>query len=195
MVHVKRGGFDSRGSLALPQWLFLILQALKLAGSETPLQSTLPLLPYFLLCVIKMSLFVQESVATGTPQGASGNTNSETPGSNSLSPLYGQGSPLLVFSPSSCTSHGSLDSDSLSATSATLKRKEFCIPRRWKPSIMAAISEKRLQPETRNEIVRDLVTHMYAHTDKPDAKFTQMVARLLVKEYPFMADSGSSASV
>ena len=60
---------------------------------------------------------------------------------------------------------------------------------------MAAISEKCLQPETRNAIVRDLVTHMYAHTYTPDAKFTQMVTRVLVKEYPFMADSGSSTSV
>ena len=50
-----------------------------------------------------------------------------------------------------------------------------------------------------NEIVRDLVTHIYALTDKPTPAFVDDVARLLVNKYPFMADSvtisGSSASV
>lgn len=63
---------------------------------------------------------------------------------------------------------------------------------------MNAISQERLYPpELRNEIVRDLVTHIYAHTEKPTPAFVGDVAKLLVMKYPFMADSvtGSSAFV
>ena len=64
-------------------------------------------------------------------------------------------------------------------------KRDFTIPTKWKPSIMFAISEKKLNPEVRNEIVRDLITHMYGFVDKPSPK----VARMLVEKYPFMADS------
>ena len=64
---------------------------------------------------------------------------------------------------------------------------------------MAAIRDKRLYPDIRNEIVRDLVTHMYGHVDRPTMGFTNKAASLLVQKYPFMADSsvglGTSASV
>lgn len=73
------------------------------------------------------------------------------------------------------------------------------IPRMWKPSIMFAISEKRLYPDVRNEIVRDLVTHMYGNVDKPDSPSVTKIAKSLVERYPFMADSvttsGSTAYV
>ncbi len=57
---------------------------------------------------------------------------------------------------------------------------------------MSAISSKRLSPDVRNEIVRDLVTHMYANIDKPGALFVSKVADKLIKTYPFMADSSES---
>ena len=66
--------------------------------------------------------------------------------------------------------------------------------------MMTAIAQKRLYPPgVRNEIVRDLVTHIYAHVEKPSVAFVTEVAGLLVKTYPFMADSvtipGASAYV
>ena len=80
-----------------------------------------------------------------------------------------------------------------------MRRKEISIPKKWKPSITLAIADKKLNPEVRNEIVRDLVTHMYGHVDKPDPSLAANVANLLVARYPFMADSvtgsGSLASV
>ena len=57
---------------------------------------------------------------------------------------------------------------------------------------MTAISKKKLCPEIRNEIVRDLVTHMYGTVDKPTATFVSRVAEMLVDKYPFMADSSAS---
>lgn len=54
---------------------------------------------------------------------------------------------------------------------------------------MAAISSKTLNPEVQNEIVRDIVTHMYANVDKPSPAFISKVAEMLVDEYPFMSDS------
>ena len=54
---------------------------------------------------------------------------------------------------------------------------------------MAAISAKKLNPDIRNEIVRDVVTHMYAYVDKPSTGFINNVAKMLVEKYPFVSDS------
>ena len=64
---------------------------------------------------------------------------------------------------------------------------------------MFAINEKRLNPDVRKEIVRDLVTHIYGHVEKPDIAIGTKIAKLLVEKYPFMADavtcSGSTTYV
>ncbi len=63
--------------------------------------------------------------------------------------------------------------------------------------ISAASAEEKcklLTTATRNEIVRDLVTQMYAHTSKPDRPFCTVVAKSLVKKYPFMKDAGRNVS-
>ena len=48
--------------------------------------------------------------------------------------------------------------------------------------------------EARNEILRDLCTHMYAsllsEKHKPTATLCREVAMKLVEKYPFVADSG-----
>ena len=59
---------------------------------------------------------------------------------------------------------------------------------------MSCIKDKHLTIEARNEIVRDLCTHMYSHmksdSEKPTTKFCREVARKLVSKYPFMSDCG-----
>lgn len=60
---------------------------------------------------------------------------------------------------------------------------------------MGAIKECKLNPETRNEIVRDLVTHMYGYMEKPNASFCNFVAQRLVRQYPFMRDAKGSGHV
>ena len=54
---------------------------------------------------------------------------------------------------------------------------------------MCAITRKKLNPEVRNELVRDIVTHIYGTVDKPNPALIAKVARSLVQRYPFMADS------
>lgn len=54
---------------------------------------------------------------------------------------------------------------------------------------MASIKDEKLTPDTRNEIVRDLVTHMYEYTEKPTSSFCRYVAQRLIQQYPFMRDS------
>lgn len=54
---------------------------------------------------------------------------------------------------------------------------------------MLAIAQKKLCPDIRNEIVRDLVTHIYGQVERPDVTLATKVAKLLVENYPFMADS------
>ena len=53
---------------------------------------------------------------------------------------------------------------------------------------------KRLTPELRNEIVRDIVSTMYAHTCRPNKAFCTDVAKQLVRKYPFMKDTGINVS-
>ncbi|MCG8624298.1 MAG: hypothetical protein MJE68_20180, partial [Proteobacteria bacterium] len=66
----------------------------------------------------------------------------------------------------------------------------FEIPRMWRPSVMSAIEEEELMCDSRNEIVRDLVVHMYAFANRPSPKFCKEAASKLVVAYPFMKDSG-----
>ena len=65
----------------------------------------------------------------------------------------------------------------------------FSIPSKWRPSIMDAIEDKQLTPDVRNEVVRDLVTHMYGFMLKPNSSFCQYCAQRLILKYPFMRDS------
>lgn len=100
--------------------------------------------------------------------------------------------PCSSMSVSPLPSSSSLVSSESSGVCST-SRNEFTIPRKWKPSIMFAISERKLCPDIRNEIVRDLVTHVYGQVDKPDTVLATKVAKLLVEKYPFMADSVTSS--
>lgn len=79
--------------------------------------------------------------------------------------------------------------------------KGFKIPDMWRPSIMSILNDysdgdkaKKLSREIRCEIVRDLVTQMYACTDKPNKAFCSDVAKKLVSKYPFMQDKGEGVS-
>ena len=54
---------------------------------------------------------------------------------------------------------------------------------------MFAIEEKILTPDVRNEIFRDLVTHMYGFMEKPSPSFCKFVAQRLILRYKFMRDS------
>ena len=49
---------------------------------------------------------------------------------------------------------------------------------------------KRLTPDIRNAIVRDLVSTMYAHMIQPNKDFCTKVAKQLVHKYAFMKDVG-----
>ena len=68
---------------------------------------------------------------------------------------------------------------SVIATSpSTVQSKKFCLPDTWRPSIMYAIQaiddgerRKRLTSDIRNEIVRDIVSSMYAFMTQPNKEF------------------------
>ncbi len=60
---------------------------------------------------------------------------------------------------------------------------------------MFAIEEKKLTPDVRNEIVRDLVTHMYGYMEKPTSSFCKFVAQRLILQYQFMRDSKGTGYV
>ena len=92
--------------------------------------------------------------------------------------------------------------DALSiGSSASTVKPDFNIPDIWRPSIMASVNAKSeedkkigLTAAVRNEIVRDLVTQMYAFDAKPERAFCTKVAKLLIKKYPYMKDVGPNVS-
>ena len=91
--------------------------------------------------------------------------------------------------------------DNVSLSSASGLSNSFKILTLWRPTIMACTTaesvdeqKKLLTMSIRNEIVRDLVTQMFAFKPKPDRVFCGTVAKELVKKYPFMKDSGLTTS-
>ncbi len=60
---------------------------------------------------------------------------------------------------------------------------------------MFAIEENKLTPDVRNEVVRDLVTHMYGYMEKPTSSFCKYVAQRLILQYKFMRDSKGTGYV
>lgn len=147
-----------------------------------------------------------------------------TPGSFLSPPSLLSSSPPSLSSPSypttdeSTTPHGyglygpvnllpqlsnSEDNSSVtsSASNSATPIRTFKIPDIWRPSVMECIfaeseaeSRKLLIPTIRNEMVRDLVTQMYAVWQNPSRQNCTEVAKKLVKKYPFMKDEGASVS-
>ena len=56
-----------------------------------------------------------------------------------------------------------------------------------------SVIEEELISDSRNEIVRDLVVHMYAFVSRPSPSFCKEAAKKLVAAYPFMKDSGKGS--
>lgn len=116
------------------------------------------------------------------------------------------GSPQSGFYPSENPDNS--DSASLASSVSSVSSsvsgtipKQFVVPSTWRPSIMSCISASSeeemcqlLTMSIRNEIVRDLVTQMYAIKTKPDRALCTSVAKSLVKKYPLLKDSGKNVS-
>lgn len=117
------------------------------------------------------------------------------------SPPYAQSSSVSPFSsPPYRHETDSDDAVSVGSSSSTV-RPDFNIPDIWRPSIMASVNARSeedkklgLTAAVRNEIVRDLVTQMYAYNAKPDRAFCTKVAKLLIKKYSYMKDVGTNVS-
>lgn len=108
------------------------------------------------------------------------------------------------FSPQPPTTPSESGDDSMSVVSSASSlalSKKFKIPDTWRPVIMSCINAKdneekrrRLTPEVRNYIVRDLVTTMFSYNLKPSKDFCTHVAKSLVQKYKFMKDVGANVS-
>ena len=118
--------------------------------------------------------------------------------STTYSPL--SPTPFSPLSPQSMTRIDSDDAISL-GSSASFSKPCFHIPDYWPPAIMECIEQPTLEEQKRalntsirNEITRALGTHMFSHNPKPTKVFCTEVARMLVKKYPFMRDTGKKES-
>ena len=87
------------------------------------------------------------------------------------------------------------DAISLSSPSSLVKKQSYSMfqtPDTWRPSIMQCLRKEtdeqrllELDTSRRNEIVRDLVTQMFAMDPKPNSTFTSLVAKKTSKEVSF----------
>ena len=120
--------------------------------------------------------------------------------------------PPPMLSPSATGSapsvSGSDDGSSIASSASALGRIKpgsngFKIPDMWRPSIMAVLKDfsandickaKELTNELRSEILRDLVTQMYACCEKIQKSFCTDVAKKLIAKYPFMRDRGEGVT-
>lgn len=87
--------------------------------------------------------------------------------------------------------------DSASVSSASALNKQFTIPDSWPPLIQACIEQKtdkarkhELLPTVRSEICRVLAKAMFCYDPNPKKELCTRVAKLLVKKYKFMNDTG-----
>ena len=106
-------------------------------------------------------------------------------------------SALGPFSPGHGSGTDTDDAMSLASSASAMAKGKFEIQRTWRPCIMACINQPdgyqqntALTPTLRNEIVRDLVVHMYSFTPKIQKAFCTKAAEMLVTKYPFMRDVG-----
>ena len=102
--------------------------------------------------------------------------------------------------PSSLSQVDSDDSVFLSSSTSSSK-PHFRISDYWPPAIMECIDQPSLEeqkravnPSIRNEITRALGMHMFSYNPKPKKEFCTEVARMLVKNSPFMRDTGKKES-
>lgn len=105
------------------------------------------------------------------------------------------GTPVQSLQSSPSQSEVSVARSAAATTDVSNYTVSFKIPSRWRPSIMKAIEEEKLTPDVRNEIVRDLVTHMYGYVEKPTTSFCKFVAQRLILKYSFMRDSKGTGYV
>ena len=98
--------------------------------------------------------------------------------------------------PSSLSRVDSEDAISV-ASSSSASKSSFRIPDYWPPAIMECIEQptveeqkRTLNTSIRNEITRALGTHLFSYNPNPTKAFCTEVARMLVKRYPFMKDTG-----
>lgn len=54
--------------------------------------------------------------------------------------------------------------------------------------------QQRFDIGVRNEIVRDLVTHMFSFHCRPSRDFCTKAAKMLIQKYSFMAEKGKRVS-
>lgn len=141
----------------------------------------------------------QSTPMTSSPPPLSSNPSPFSPTSGSRPP-YPPSLSTPCSSWSTCTPEAD-DTLSVASSVSSISRKEFTLSDVWRPTIMMCIKaptpeqkQKLLTPAVRNEVCWDVVTQMYAFNQRLDRAFCTLVAKCLVKKYPFMRDSGKNVS-
>ena len=136
------------------------------------------------ICILVIILFIfSTNIAKSYDKDTSGDLNIEI--SLMVEP---SNTPNQSFSSHlSTASESSLTTLSTSTPKSSLFPSSFSIPSRWRPSILNAIHARTVTKDIRNEIARDLVTHIYGSLGKPTATFCCFVAQQLILKYPFMS--------
>ena len=103
---------------------------------------------------------------------------SSQPGPSTCSPP--SPAPTVLYSNSSVSS---------ACTSTPSSREgDIRIPDHWRPEIEQCLEEKRLTDSARNDVVRTLVSQLFARSNKPNRYQCESLARRLILKYPFLKD-------
>ena len=108
-----------------------------------------------------------------------------TSGSIQLSPPTQQQSP----SGSTATESTSIASSAAAGTSTVT------IPDHWRPEVEDCLRKKCLTPGARQEMVRTVVSQLFARSQRPNRNDCDQVARQLILKYPFTKDDLGSGYV
>lgn len=86
------------------------------------------------------------------------------------------------------SSTGSSEDAGSSSSSPLLLTDSVEVPSHWRPEVEECIKISCLSPSARSEVVRVLVTQLFARSRKPSRVDCEVHARKLILKYPFMKD-------
>ena len=76
----------------------------------------------------------------------------------------------------------------ISDTEASFSATTILIPDHWRPEVEECLRKKILTPNARHEMVRTVVSQLFARHTRPDRSDCEKVARQMILKYPFTKD-------
>ena len=83
----------------------------------------------------------------------------------------------------------------MSSISSASNRDIIIILDHWRPEVEECLRKTKLTPNARQEMVRTVVSQLFARHSRPDKSDCEKVARQMILKYPFTKDDKGSGYV